>query len=447
VVLAQQAPPMGHTLTVWFTWMVLLGVPALLFVIIWMRRFGGSIALPREHVPLRQRLQHLRDEMRARSAGELPPPLSAPGPEPPSGRRFAVGIVPDHAAAQAQIASFEPDGLAEHTEFPMVKARAFVGYADAFCAQADRPVHRPGVAPAALRGMFESADRFGELGPGLNQATKGRPEHWIETVADVARLTDAQVDELEQVLRADCGGGLNGDVARWREHARQLLTEETAAADEPLATFVVEARKPADGPGGEPRFAVHHIEADENSAPLPAVDEVAQWIRERVTMPFASPATKTAAGAAEVARASETVPLAPSPPQHPARRGRLRITGLEIRRADGRAVNGTAESLSGDAPVLIEAGCPLVFVTRVGMEGATDPVACHVRCRLQPTEPGEVFEFTWSGKVIPSGVHSAEMSSAPVSVPVGVYRGVLFAEDQRRSIRRAFRELPLLVVN
>jgi hypothetical protein len=58
-----------------------------------------------------------------------------------------------------------------------------------------------------------------------------------------------------------------------------------------------------------------------------------------------------------------------------------------------------------------------------------------------------VFEFTWSGKVIPSGVHSAEMSSAPVSVPVGVYRGVLFAEDQRRSIRRAFRELPLLVVN
>ena len=261
----------------------------------------------------------------------------------------------------------------------------------------------------------------------------------------MTRLTDAQVDELEQALRADRGGVQNGDVARWREHARQSLSEGEAAADEPLATFVVEAREPADGPGGEPRFAVHHIEADEDSAPLPAVNEVAQWIRERVNMPSASPRTKTAAG--PVAHAIEAGPLASSSPQRPARRGRLRITGLEIRRADGRAINGMAESLAGDAPVLIEAGCPLVFVGLVVLEGATDPVACRMRCRLRPTEPGEVFEFTWPGKTIPSGVHSAQMSSAPVSIPAGIYRGELFAEDQRRSIRRAFRELPLLVVN
>ena len=168
----------------------------------------------------------------------------------------------------------------------MAGARAFAGHADASCAQADGLIHRPGVAPAVLRGTLEFADRIGKPGPGPEQATKGRHKYWIETVADVARLTDVQVDELQQAVRADRGGVRNGDVARWREHARQLLTEGEPATDQPLATFVVEARESADGTSGEPRFAVHHIEADEDSAPLPAVDEVAQWIRERVTMPF-----------------------------------------------------------------------------------------------------------------------------------------------------------------
>ena len=79
---------------------------------------------------------------------------------------------------------------------------------------------------------------------------------------------------------------------------------------------------------------------------------------------------ETAAG--PVAHASEAGPLASSSPQRPARRGRLRITGLEIRHANGRAVNGTAESLPSDVPVLIEAGCPLVFVGIVGQEGTTN---------------------------------------------------------------------------
>ena len=52
--------------------------------------------------------------------------------------------------------------------------------------------------------------------------------------------------------RADRGGVQNGDVARWREHARQSLSEGEPAADEPLATFVVEAREPATDPAGNP---------------------------------------------------------------------------------------------------------------------------------------------------------------------------------------------------
>ena len=176
-------------LTVWFTWLVLPGVPALLLVIIWMRRYGGLIALPREHVPLRQRLQRLRNEMRARSVGEpappsakapgrvAPPPPPAPDPEPSVGPRFAaVGIPPDHAA-QARIVSFEPESLAEHTEFLMAETRAFAGHADAFCAQADSLIHRPGVAPAVLRGSFKFADRFASRGLGRT----GRPRAGTST--------------------------------------------------------------------------------------------------------------------------------------------------------------------------------------------------------------------------------------------------------------------------
>ena len=93
------------------------------------------------------------------------------------GPRFAaVGIPPDHAA-QARIVSFEPESLAEHTEFLMAETRAFAGDADAFCAQADSLIHRPGVAPAALRGMFKFADRFCELGPGRT----GRPRAGTST--------------------------------------------------------------------------------------------------------------------------------------------------------------------------------------------------------------------------------------------------------------------------
>jgi hypothetical protein len=44
-------------------------------------------------------------------------------------------------------------------------------------------------------------------------------------------------------------------------------------------------------------------------------------------------------------------------------------------------------------------------------------------------------------------MHGAALSSTPVSIPAGVYRGEFFAEDRRQGVRRAFCELPLLVVN
>ena len=95
MVLAQQAPSIGHALTVCFMRVVLLGVPAMFLAIVWMRRYGGMMALPREHVPQRQRPQRLRSQMRTRNVGEpapppaeppnreAPPPPQAPDPEPP----------------------------------------------------------------------------------------------------------------------------------------------------------------------------------------------------------------------------------------------------------------------------------------------------------------------------------------------------------------------------
>jgi NAD(P)-dependent dehydrogenase (short-subunit alcohol dehydrogenase family) len=70
-------------------------------------------------------------------------------------------------------------------------------------------------------------------------------DHGIEAIADLARLSDTEVDELQRALQAGRSHVRNGDVARWRDHARQLVSEGETVADEPLATFVVEVWKPA----------------------------------------------------------------------------------------------------------------------------------------------------------------------------------------------------------
>ena len=108
-------------------------------------------------------------------------------------------------------------------------------------------------------------------------------DHGIETIAQLAALSDTEAADLQRALRA-AGLRLPGsEVARWRDQARQLAGESPVPADEPLATFVIEAWPPAGGPGDRggqsepPRYVVHHIESDqtlETSAPTSATADV-----------------------------------------------------------------------------------------------------------------------------------------------------------------------------
>jgi hypothetical protein len=242
-------------------------------------------------------------------------------------------------------------------------------------------------------------------------------DHGIATIADLARLSDAEVDELQRALRASRRNVRNGDVAAWRDQARQLTGEMQAAADEPLATFVVEAWRPVSEPGDQPRFIVHHVEADETletSAPRPTIDDVVRWMQERMTVPVAPPSAEP--------------PAEHQQPARPARLGDLRITRLD--------------------PVAVEGGGALVFVAHVSLEGAAEPATCHLRCRLQRIESDQELTFSWRGEIMAApGPRSAAISSAPISVPAGIYRGICLASDRRPGGGRAFRELPLLVVS
>ena len=74
-------------------------------------------------------------------------------------------------------------------------------------------------------------------------------DHGIETIAQLAALSDTEAADLQRALQAAGRRLPGGEVARWRDQARQLAGESPAPADEPLATFVVEAWPPAGGPG------------------------------------------------------------------------------------------------------------------------------------------------------------------------------------------------------
>jgi ribosomal protein S13 len=285
-------------------------------------------------------------------------------------------------------------------------------------------------------------------------------DHGIETLAHLARLSDTEADELQQALRASGAHVRNGDVARWREQARQLLSDREAAADEPLATFVVEARKPVGEPDDKLHFVIHHIEADqtlETSAPKQTIDAVVRWMQERVSTAAASSATEAPvergetgapAGREGAPHPSEPEQPMPSAPERLARRCRLHITGLEIRHAGSSAINGVATSLLTGDPVSIEASGEVVFVGHVSVERAEDAVSCRMRCRLRRIDSGQDVSFTWGGEMtVTPGPHSASISSPPVSIPAGAYRGTLFAEDPNLGARRAFCDIPLLVVS
>jgi hypothetical protein len=157
---------------------------------------------------------------------------------------------------------------------------------------------------------------------------------------------------------------------------------------------------------------VHHIESDqtlETSAPTPATGDVFRWMQDRATVPAAP---------------SADAPPAPDAPA--AKQGRLRITDLEAR----------------------EAGSALVFVGHVSLVDADEPVSCAMRCQLQRIDSEENVTVTWSGEIRPgAGIQGAAISSTPVTITAGVYRGIFFAEDKRLASRRAFCEVPLFVVS
>jgi ribosomal protein S13 len=276
-------------------------------------------------------------------------------------------------------------------------------------------------------------------------------DHGIETIAELAHLSDTEVEEVERALRASRRNVRIGDVARWRTQARQLANEKQDVPGEPLATFVVEAWRPVTEPADGPHFVVHHIEADETletSEPNRTIDDVVRWMQERVAVPAVLTGTKLPAEGEAVASSSTLDPLTSPSPGPPPRRGGLRITGLEVDHAGDRVVNGRrATSLLVDEPVAIEEGSALVFVGHVSLDGAERPVTCQMRCRLRRIESDQELAFGWSGEITAApSMQSATISSAPVSIPAGIYRGIFAASDRHHSVRGAFRELPLIVV-
>jgi len=271
-------------------------------------------------------------------------------------------------------------------------------------------------------------------------------DHGINTLADLARLTDTEVDDLQRTLRAGRRGVPSGDVARWRDQARQLMRETPATAKEPLATFVVEAWGSVSEPGDQPHFIVHHIEDDETletSAPGPTIDDAVRWMQQRVPVPAAPPGQELPAGTRQAAGLSPAHQGSPPPPG----RGGLRITGLEVRRAASSGGNQWSTQLLADDPVAVEGEGALVFVGHVSLEGAEEPVTCDMRCRLRHIESGHELTFSWSGEVMATtGTHSV-LSSAPFAIPAGIYRAIFSAADRRHGAGRSFRELPLLVIS
>jgi nucleotidyltransferase/DNA polymerase involved in DNA repair len=112
--------------------------------------------------------------------------------------------------------------------------------------------------------------RHGELkqirGIGDAMCVRLSQDHGIETIAQLAALSDTEAADLQHALQVTGRRLPGGEVTRWRDQARRLAGESPAPADEPLATFVVEAWPPAAGAGGpggggeQPRYVGDHIE-------------------------------------------------------------------------------------------------------------------------------------------------------------------------------------------
>jgi ribosomal protein S13 len=262
-------------------------------------------------------------------------------------------------------------------------------------------------------------------------------DYEIKTIAQLARLSDVEADEVQRRLQAAGRRLPNGEVARWRDQALQLLNERREVAGEPLATFVVEVWRPAAGSDSQPRFVVHHIESDETletSEPKPTAVDVFRWMEDRVSSPAAPDEAESPAAAQ------------PAEPEEP--RGRLRITGLEVRQAGSQVVNGPTRRLPVTDAVALDAGSAFVFVGHVSLTDAAEPVTCRMRFRLWRIDSNEEVAFTWSGEIAGApGTRTASIPSAPVTISAGAYRGMVTAAGNRQAAGQAFREVPLLVVS
>lgn len=194
---------------------------------------------------------------------------------------------------------------------------------------------------------------------------------------------------------------------------------------------------------------LHHVERDqtlETSEPKPAIEDAIRWMQERVTMPAAPPRREPPAEHPGVVHTSGSGPgRGARGAAVPARQAAgHRPGGPESRRS---GINGVTLLLA-EAPVVVEGGRALVFVGQVSLEGTEGPLTCQMRCRLHRIGSGQEVTFTWAGEMMPvPGMPSGTISSTTVLIPSGAYRGIFFAEGLGRAARRAFCELPLLVVH
>jgi len=85
---------------------------------------------------------------------------------------------------------------------------------------------------------------------------------------------------------------------------------------------------------------------------------------------------------------------AAAPGERPSRRGRLRITTLEVNGAGDYAINGAVTSLLAPAPVAIEHGSALIFVGHVSLDGAEGQLTCQMHSWLQRIESGQEVTLT-----------------------------------------------------
>lgn len=317
---------------------------------------------------------------------------------------------------------------------------------------------------------------------GIARATRERLEgdHGIRTVADLAALSDAALDELQRSMRA--ARIRRADVRRWRDEAREILSastdgdpvdaaagtdlvgipdipvatapvadkparvpgdEDTDALSPPRATFIVETRAPdpARAAGTATTFEVQHHETDEWSGPLDTVDEVASWIRARVgPEPPVAPVPDAPATTSDGAQPAPS----PEPQPQPRRRGRFTITHLGLRTGD--AGLATEADVAPGSPLLFDGSKPVVPICQVELQDTDRPATCRLRGWFRSRDTPFSQDLSWTQEPAVARGQRVDVVGAPLAIPPGTYRVEVLAEDPDRHVRRGFADLPVVVI-